>query len=165
MWVFAQPWRQIQRHSITNMIVAIILYEVLYISLCLRSKLNYQSQIFMWRNRFYFQGRCSSAVSARSLFTSPVFAIKFQHADKYSYLPVVYQGWQSKFLFVFPFSFFFFSIQRKRSAAGPLQRWCNVFLVAGCFEWESIVSVCVLKGSRWECCWRTRSAWNCYLSQ
>lgn len=67
---FAGPWSWIQRHSITNMIVAIILYEVLYISLCLCSKLNYQSQIFIWRNRFISKV-LSAIISMRYFFASP----------------------------------------------------------------------------------------------
>lgn len=82
MWVFARPWRQIQRHSITNMIVAIILYEVLYISLCLCSKLNYQSQIFIWRNRFISKVILDNFYEVFLHFS--LLVIKIKNTEKYS---------------------------------------------------------------------------------
>lgn len=80
---FAQPWRRIQRHSTTNMIVAIILYEVLYISLCLCWKLNYQSQIFIWRNCFL--SKFVLIIISMSNFFTSLLAIEKKCDDAYSY--------------------------------------------------------------------------------
>lgn len=157
MWVFARPWRQIQRHSITNMIVAIILYEVLYISLCLCSKLNYQSQTWMTESLLFPRGRSSSST------VSPVFSILNLDTRINIHVSQLFIGGGAGKVHFCLFSLLCPEEERERE--GPRGGWSfgvriecaeqseRVAIVSACERARASVCVCVFfKGRRWECC-------------